>query len=81
MLISPNRHNQRIILGIVSNIKSGIIKNEILKSLDNLDPTLLVPAIENILTSIGLIDKDKAEIRVELRNKLMDLIRGLITKS
>jgi len=68
-------------MGIVSNIKSGIIKNEILKSLDNLDPTLLVPAIENILTSIGLIDKDKAEIRVELRNKLMDLIRALITKS
>ena len=68
-------------MGLVSNIKSGIIKNEILKSLDNLDPTLLVPAIENILTSIGLIDKDKAEIRVELRNKLMDLIRALITKS
>ena len=67
-------------MGLVSNIKSGIIKNEILKSLDNLDPTLLVPAIENILTSIGLIDKDKAEIKVELRNKLMDLIRGLITK-
>mgnify|MGYP001383980520 CR=1 FL=1 len=67
-------------MGIVSNIKSGIIKNEILKSLDKLDPTLLVPAIENVLESIGLTDKDKAEIRVELRNKLMDLIRGLISK-
>jgi len=68
-------------MGIVSNIKSGIIKNEILKSLDNLDPTLLVPAINNILESIGLTEKDRAEVRVELRNKLMDLIRALIAKS
>ena len=68
-------------MGLVSNIKSGIIKNEILKSLDKLDPTLLVPAIDNVFESIGLVDKDKAEIRVEIRNKLMDLIRGLIAKS
>ena len=68
-------------MGLVSNIKSGIIKNEILKSLDNLDPTLLVPAINNILESIGLTEKDRAEVRVELRNKLMDLIRALIAKS
>ena len=68
-------------MGLVNNIKSGIIKNEILKSLDKLDPTLLVPAIDNLFDSIGLVDKDKAEIRVEIRNKLMDLIRALITKS
>ncbi len=68
-------------MGLMKNIKSGIIKNEILKSLDKLDPTLLVPAIENVLDSIGLTDKDKSEIKVELRNKLMDLIRGLISKS
>lgn len=67
-------------MGLISNIKSGIIKNEILKSLDKLDPTLLVPAIDNVLDSIGLTDKDKAEIRVELRNKLMDTIRALLKK-
>ena len=64
-------------MGLIQNLKSGIIKGEIIKSLNKLDPSLVVPALDNILSSIGLVDKDKLEVKREIANVLMRLIRGL----
>ena len=68
-------------MGIVSNLKSGLIKGEIVKSLDKLNPSLVIPALDNILESVGLVElpkqKDKSAVKQSIKNKLMELIRGL----
>jgi hypothetical protein len=64
-------------MGLLGNLKSGLIKKEIVKSLDKLDPKLIVPAIDNILDSIDLNGRDKQEVKITIGNKLQELIRGL----
>lgn len=64
-------------MNLINNIKSGLIKGEIKKSTLKLDTSLLVPAIDNVLDSIGLTPKDKVDVKTEIRNKLMELIRAL----
>ncbi len=68
-------------LTFLNNIKSGLIKNEIIKSLAKLDTSLIIPALDNIMESIGLVEKEKQKDRTEVRgaiaNKLMEVIRQL----
>jgi hypothetical protein len=65
----------------LNNIKSGLIRGEILKSLNKLDPSLTVPAINNVLESVGLVEipkqKDRAAVKQAIKNKLMEFIRAL----
>ena len=62
---------------LLNSWKSALIKGEIKKSLNKLDPSLVVPALDNLLDSVGLVAKDAKEVKTEIGNKLMELIRGL----
>ncbi len=68
-------------LTFLNNIKSGLIKGEIMKSLDKLDPSLVVPAVNNVLESVGLVEipkqKDRTAVKQSIKNKLMDFVRAL----
>jgi hypothetical protein len=64
-------------MGLIQNLKSGIIRGEVEKSLTKLNPSLIVPALDNILESICLIEKDQKEVKQMIKNKLMSLIRAL----
>ena len=65
----------------LNNIKSKIIRNEIDKSLDKLDTSVLMPALENLLSSIGLVEREKQKDRTSVKqlisHKLMEIIRLL----
>ena len=65
----------------LNNKKSELIKREIVKSLGKLNPSLVVPAINNVIESIGLVEipkqKDRTAVKQSIKNKLMDLIRAL----
>lgn len=49
-------------MGLLGNLKSEIIKKELLKTLDKLDLDLYIDPIRNTCDSIGLDENDKQEV-------------------
>ena len=77
-------------LTFLNNIKSGVIASEIEKSLVKLNPALLVPlvdsilvspALDNVLESIGLVEKEKQKDRTRvkraIREKVIKYVKAL----
>jgi hypothetical protein len=65
-------------MGILGNLKSAVIKGQVLKALDKLDLNLYIPPIKNTLESAGLNDKDKEEVITKFTVKLRELAYNLL---
>jgi len=59
-------------VGLISNIKSGIIKNELIKAIDKFNSSLYIPAIDNLCDSIGLDKDDKIAVKTKLITKIRE---------
>jgi hypothetical protein len=59
-------------MGIISNLKSAVIRNELIKALDKFNSSLYIPAIDNLCDSIDLDKDDKKAVKTKLITKIRE---------
>jgi hypothetical protein len=67
-------------MGLINNIQSGIVKGRIITALAKIDIQKQLSALDNLMESTGLTDKDAREVKTALANKLGEAITKLEVK-